>query len=153
MSLDPDFVQGLHVCAIATRMVKCLHVREDSASEVLILLGSTHSWCIMASWLTRGLLGKISYVLALVGGVVMVISGIASLIGMGVLAPSALGYVFGGDILQMILGVAAFFLAKRIKELVWAIVLVIIGFVGGGIGGVLVAIGGIASLVAIFLKR
>jgi hypothetical protein len=106
----------------------------------------------MTSWFARSLLGKISYVLALVG-VVMVISGIASLIGMGVLAPSALGYVFGGDIIQMILGAAAFFLAKRIKELVWAIVLVIIGFVGGGIGGVLVAIGGIASLLAIFLKR
>jgi hypothetical protein len=53
----------------------------------------------------------------------------------------------------MILGVAAFFLAKRVKELVWAIVVVIIGFIGGGIGGIMVAIGGIASLVAIFLKR
>ncbi|HXZ90117.1 MAG TPA: hypothetical protein VEG61_03545 [Candidatus Dormibacteraeota bacterium] len=76
----------------------------DDSAEVLILLGSMQSWCIMASWLAQGLLGKISYVLALVGGVVMVISGIASLIGMGVLAPSALGYVFGGDILQMIVG-------------------------------------------------
>jgi hypothetical protein len=94
-----------------------------------------------------------SYVLVIVGGIVLVISGIASLIGMGVLAPSALGYVAGGDFLQMILGVAAFFLAKRVKELVWAIVLVVIGFIGGGIGGVLVALGGIASLVAIFLKR
>jgi hypothetical protein len=83
----------------------------------------------------------------------MVISGIASLIGMTILAPSAIGYIFGGDFLQMILGIAAFFLAKRVKELVWAIVLMIIGFVGGGIGGVLVALGGIASLVAIFLKR
>jgi len=107
----------------------------------------------MASWMARGLLGKISYVLVLVGGIVMVISGIASLIGMTVLAPSALGYVSGGDILQMILGVAAFFLAKRVKELVWAVVLLVIGFIGGGIGGVLVVLGGIASLVAIFLKR
>ena len=107
----------------------------------------------MASWLAGGLLGKISYVLVLVGGVVMVISGIASLIGMTVLAPSALGYVFGGDILQMILGGVAFLLAKRVKELVWAVVLVAIGFIGGGIGGVLVVLGGIASLVVIFLKR
>jgi len=83
----------------------------------------------------------------------MVISGIAGLIGMTILAPSVLGYVFGGDIFQMILGVAAFFLAKRVKELFWAIVLIIIGFIGGGIGGALVAVGGIASLVAIFLKR
>jgi len=107
----------------------------------------------MASWLAGGLLGKISYLLVLVGGIVMVISGIAGLIGMAVLSPSVLGYVSGGYILQMVLGVVAFFLAKRVKELVWAIVLVIIGFIGGGIGGIMVAIGGIASLVAIFLKR
>jgi hypothetical protein len=94
-----------------------------------------------------------AYVLVLVGGVVMAISGIASLIGMTVLAPSALGYVSGGDLLQIVLGAASFLLAKRVKELVWAIVLLIIGFVGGGIGGVLVVLGGIASLVAIFLKR
>lgn len=111
----------------------------------------------MASWFAKGLaqgfLGKISYILVLVGGIVMVISGIASLIGMGVMAPSALGYVAGGDIFQMILGVAAFFFAKRVHELIWAIVLTVIGFIGGGIGGILVALGGIASLVAIFLKR
>ena len=107
----------------------------------------------MASWLARGLLGKISYVLVLVGGIIMVISGIASLIGMAILAPSILGNVSGGDFLQIVLGVVAFFLAKRVKELIWAIVLVVIGFIGGGIGGVLVALGGIASLVAIFLKR
>lgn len=111
----------------------------------------------MASWfakgMARGILGKISYILVLVGGIVMVISGIASLIGMGVLAPSALGYFFGGDILQMILGAAAFFFAKRVHELIWAIIFTIIGFIGGGIGGILVALGGIASLVAIFLKR
>jgi len=107
----------------------------------------------MASWVARGLLGKISYILVVVGGIVMVISGIASLIGMTILAPSVLGYVFGGDVLQMILGVVAFFFAKRVGQLIWAIVLTIIGFIGGGIGGALVVVGGIASLVAIFLKR
>jgi hypothetical protein len=107
----------------------------------------------MASLLAGGFLGKISYVLVVVGGIVMVLSGIASLIGMTILAPSVLGFVFGGYILQMILGVAAFILAKRVKELLWAIVLVIIGFIGGGIGGVLVVLGGIASLIVIFLKK
>ena len=107
----------------------------------------------MASWLAGGLLGKISYVLVLVGGVVMVISGVASLIGMTVFAPSALGYVFGGDFLQMILGVVAFLFAKRVKELLWAVILTAIGFIGSGIGGVLIVIGGIISLVIIFMKR
>ena len=103
--------------------------------------------------MARGLLGKISYIFVVVGGIVMVISGIASLIGMTILAPSVLGYVFGGDVLQMILGVVAFLFAKRAWKLIWAIPLTIIGFIGGGIGGALVVVGGIASLVAIFLKR
>ena len=83
----------------------------------------------------------------------MVLSGIAGLIGMTVFDPSALGYVFGGDILQIILGVVAFVFAKRVSVLLWAGALLVIGLIGGGFGGPLVAIGGIASLVAIFLKR
>lgn len=111
----------------------------------------------MASWfakgMARGFLGKISYILVLVGGIVMVIEGIASFIGIGIMAPSALGYVSGGYILRIILGAAAFYFAKRVHEPIWAIALTIVGFVGSGIGGILVALGGIASLVAILLKR
>jgi len=99
------------------------------------------------------MLGKIAYILVLVGGIVMAVSGLAALIGVGIFAPSILGYAFGSDILQMILGVAAFLLAKRVSLLMWAIIILIIGFIGGGLGGVLVAIGAIASLIAIFLKR
>jgi hypothetical protein len=114
----------------------------------------------MASWfakgLARGFLGKVSYILVLVGGIVMVIAGIAGLIGMGITAPSVVGYFFGGFVIQMILGVVAFYFAKRVHELLWAVVLSIIGFIGislGNLGGILVALGGIASLIAIFLKR
>jgi len=114
----------------------------------------------MASWfakgLARGFLGKISYILVIVGGIVMVIAAIAGFIGMGVMAPSALGSFFGGFAIQMILGAVAFYFARRVHELLWAIVLSIIGFIGismGNLGGVLVALGGIASLIAIFLKR
>lgn len=114
----------------------------------------------MASWfakgLARGFLGKVSYILVLVGGIVMVIAGIAGFIGMGIMAPSIIGSFFGGFVIQMILGVVAFYFAKRIHELLWAIVLSVVGFIGislGNLGGVLVALGGIASLIAIFLKR
>jgi len=107
----------------------------------------------MASWIARGLLGKIAYILVLVGGIVMAISGLAALIGMGIFAPSVLGSVAGGDILQMILGVVAFLFAKRVSQLMWAIILLLIGLIGGGFGGILVAIGAIASLIVIFLKR
>ena len=114
----------------------------------------------MASWFAKGVaqgfLGKISYILVLVGGIVTVIAGIAGFIGMGIMAPSIVGSFFGGFVIQMILGVAAFYFAKRVHELLWAVVLSIIGFICvslGNWGGVLVALGGIASLIAIFLKR
>ena len=107
----------------------------------------------MASWLAGGFLGKIAYVLVLVGGIVLVVSGIADLIGMTFFVPSALGSVFGGAIFQMILGGAAFVLARRVKELLWTIVILLIGLIGGSIGGAFVAVGAIVSLVLIFLKR
>jgi hypothetical protein len=59
----------------------------------------------------------------------------------------------GGDIFQMILGAVAFVFAKRVKDLLWAVVLLLIGLIGGGIGGALVAVGAILSLVVIFMKR
>jgi len=114
----------------------------------------------MASWfakgLARGFLGKVSYILVLVGSIVMVIAAIAGFIGMGITAPSIVGYFFGGFVIQMILGVVAFYFAKRVHELLWAVILSIIGFIGismGNLGAILVALGGIASLIAIFLKR
>jgi hypothetical protein len=114
----------------------------------------------MASWFAKGLaggiLGKVSYILVIVGGIVMVIAGIAGVIAMGIMAFSSLGYFFGGFIVQIILGIVAFYFAKRVHELLWAIVLTIIGFIGislGNLGGWLVALGGIASLIAIFLKK
>jgi len=114
----------------------------------------------MASWFAKGLaggiLGKVSYILVLVGGIVMVIAGIAGFIAMGVMAFSSLGYLFGGFVIQVILGLVAFYFSKRAHELLWALVLSIIGFIGismGNLGGWLVALGGIASLIAIFLKK
>jgi len=53
----------------------------------------------------------------------------------------------------MILGAAAFVLAKRVKELLWAVLILLIGLIGGSIGGAFVAVGAIVSLVLIFLKR
>jgi len=53
----------------------------------------------------------------------------------------------------MILGAVAFVFAKRVKDLLWAVVLLLIGLIGGGIGGALVAVGAILSLVVIFMKR
>jgi hypothetical protein len=56
-----------------------------------------------------------------------------------------------GAILGIILGIVAIFGSKHVTELVWAIVLIVIGFVGGGIGGLLVLVGGILGLLSKYI--
>jgi hypothetical protein len=55
---------------------------------------------------------------------------------------------FGFAFLPLILGIVAIILAKRVTELEWAIVLIIVGFLGGGIGGILVLLGGLLGLIS-----
>jgi len=64
---------------------------------------------------------------------------------------SPLGGFFGAGIVVIILGIVAVLLSKRVNELLWAVVLVVIGFLGGGIGGLLVLIGGVLALLAHFI--
>ena len=53
-----------------------------------------------------------------------------------------------GPILGIIVGVVALFASTRIKEEAIAIVMAVLGFLAGGLGGVLVAIGGIWALIS-----
>ena len=57
----------------------------------------------------------------------------------------------GFAILALILGVVAIVGSKHVTELLWAIILIIIGYVGGGIGGILVLIGGILGLISKYI--
>jgi hypothetical protein len=62
-------------------------------------------------------------------------------------------HLFAGfGILALILGIIAIIGAKHVTELIWAIVLIVIGLIGGGaggsIGGLLVLIGGILGLIS-----
>lgn len=51
-------------------------------------------------------------------------------------------------LLSMIVGVVALVASSRIKEEAIAIVMAVLGFLAGGLGGVLVAIGGIWALIS-----
>jgi len=61
------------------------------------------------------------------------------------------GMTFGFALLPLILGIIAIVGAKHVTELVWAIVLIIIGFIGGGIGGILVLLGGLLGLISKYI--
>jgi hypothetical protein len=90
-------------------------------------------------------LGRAAYVLALVGGILMVLLSLLGFLGMAFMMPFEMPgprlFAGFGAILTLILGVVAIIGSKRVTELLWAIILIIIGLVGGGgIGGLLVLV-------------
>jgi hypothetical protein len=102
--------------------------------------------------MAKASLGRLAYILALIGGVILVIQGLLSFVGMAFMMfmPSMLGSLGGSfwGIIQIILGIVAIYGAKRATDLTWAIVLIVVGVIGGGLGGILVLIGGILGLVS-----
>lgn len=103
----------------------------------------------------KGEVGHIAYILALVGGILMVIVGLLDLIGRPILMLAGIGGSwFGGfgAIFTVILGIVAIIGSKRVTDLLWAIILIVIGLIGGGWpGNLLVLIGGILGLIAHFV--
>jgi hypothetical protein len=100
--------------------------------------------------MAKASLGKLAYILALIGGVILVIQGLLSFVGMAFMMfmPSVLGSLGGAfwGIIEIILGIVAIYGAKRATDLTWDIILIVVGIIGGGLGGILVLIGGIVGL-------
>lgn len=103
----------------------------------------------------KGSLGQLAYILALIGGIILVIQGILSFLGMAFMmfVPSIIGPIGGSywGIIEIILGIIAIIGAKRATDLTWDIILIVVGVIAGGLGGLLVLIGGIVGLVLRFV--
>jgi hypothetical protein len=96
-------------------------------------------------------LQQLAYYLALIGGILLVIFSLLGLIGHPVTMPfqvPLLGMTFGFALLPLILGIIAIVGSKHVTGLLWAIVLIIVGFIAGGIGGILVLLGGLLGLIS-----
>jgi hypothetical protein len=101
--------------------------------------------------LAKHSIGQFAYYLTLIGGILLVLFNLLALVGHAISLPFSvplLGMTFGFAFLPLILGIVAIILAKRVTELEWAIVLIIVGFLGGGIGGILVLLGGLLGLIS-----
>ena len=61
-------------------------------------------------------------------------------------------FAFGG-IISIICGAKAIIGAKSAVTLVWAIVLIIVGVIGGGLGGLLVVFGGLLGILVVLSKK
>lgn len=102
--------------------------------------------------MAKASIGRIAYVLALIGGILLILLSILSFLGMAFMSGfgmPGLGLFAGfGAIVGIILGIVAIYGSKRVEELLWAVVLIVVGLLGGGIGGLRVLVGGILGIVA-----
>jgi hypothetical protein len=99
----------------------------------------------------------VGYILALVGGIIVLLFGLLDLVEVGVRifrGISLLGFLTGTvrSLAQIVIGIVCIIGSRFVSNLVWAIVLLVLGLVSGAIGGTLVAIGAILGLVSILLK-
>ena len=98
---------------------------------------------------------RIAYILSLIGGILMIVLGLLSLIAssfenFGPILHWGFAY---GSIVTLVCGVIAVIGSKSVNTLVWAIVLIVVGVVGGGLGGLLVVLGGLLGLVTVMTKK
>jgi hypothetical protein len=78
--------------------------------------------------------------------------GFLGIVVMSVLSPFE---NFAGEVLSavvaVILGIVAICEAKKVTVPIWAIILIVVGAIGEGLGGILVLIGGILGLLSPFI--
>ena len=96
-------------------------------------------------------LGYTAYLLALIGGIILIITGAISFLSTGFTLNFASGLDYFGplarDTFTIILGIIATIGARYTHYLGWAIGLIIIGLIASGIGGLLILVGGILGLI------
>jgi hypothetical protein len=97
-------------------------------------------------------ISTLAYYLALIGGILMIIFGLLNLIGSSVRGVNTYWEFTYVGAVTLVCGLIAVIGAKSAGTLAWAIVLIVVGIVGGGLGGLLVLLGGIFGLVKVLAK-
>jgi len=94
-------------------------------------------------------------VLCLVGAMLLIVSGVLGFLGSAIhiiFSPIAsLGGMFRA-VIEVILGLFALLGLTKVKSATWDIILVVVGFIGGGVGGALVLIGALIALVLHYVE-
>jgi hypothetical protein len=100
--------------------------------------------------MAKSSLGRPAYLLALIGGILMVVFSLLGFVGLSMVSVLSFGWqpFPAFDVLGLILGIVAIVIAKRATEPVWAIVLIVIGAIGGGFAALLVLLGGVLGLIS-----
>ncbi len=98
-------------------------------------------------------ISRLAYLLALIGGVVMAVFGVLGLLQETFRAACYGWGFFNGGLVTLVAGIVAIIGANRVSSLVWSIVLIVVGLIGGGLGGLLVVIGSVLGLVSRVAKE
>jgi len=106
---------------------------------------------------TTSSLAYIGYILALLGGIVLILFGLLDLLGVAsrLFRDVSLLWILSSTVsslVRIVLGVICIIGSRFVSKLIWAIILLILGVIAGTLGGSLVAIGAILGLVSILLK-
>jgi len=89
----------------------------------------------------------------MLGGILTIVLSLASLLHYPINLPLQVpltGY-FGIGVISLILGVVAVLGSKRVNQLIWGVILLAVGFLVGGVGGLLAMLGGVAGLLSRYL--
>lgn len=96
-------------------------------------------------------LSYVGYILALIGGILITLFSLLSILCSPFIASFSIASAFGAlanGLLGLIIGVMCVIGSKYATHLGWAFVLLILGIIAGGIGGVLVFLGALIALIA-----
>jgi hypothetical protein len=99
----------------------------------------------------------VGYILVLIGGIIMMIIGLLNLLEVGVRIFRDFPFFsfLNGTaraLFQIVIAIVCIIGSRFVSNLVWTIVLLVLGILAGTIGGSLVAVGAILGLVSVLLK-
>lgn len=93
--------------------------------------------------------GELARILVLIGGVLLIVFGFLSIVRASVDIPN-LGVSIAGSWFGIVVGVVALWGHRYVRELVWAVIFIVLGWFTGGLGGILVLLGGLIGLLMRF---
>ena len=93
---------------------------------------------------------ELSRILVLIGGILLILFGLFTVLG-GSFESRYLGISISGSIFGIAIGIVALYGHTRIGEVVWAVILLVLGYFAGGLGGLLVLLGSLIALIMHFV--
>ena len=94
--------------------------------------------------------------LVLIGGIVLLVSGILEAANVGGLMDLGINLArlgsFTGIVVGIIVGILALMGSREVANPAWSLILLILGLFVGSLGGILVFIGGLIGLVSHYVK-